>query len=56
MSEESTPLPLEEVLTRYERRYLRYVLERTDGNRAEAACLLNIPRRTFYRKLAKYNL
>lgn len=49
-------LPLEEALERYEGQYLRQALERTGGNRTEAARLLNIPRRTFYRKLAKYNL
>ena len=56
MSEESTPLPLEEVLTRYERQYLCHALERTGRNRAEAARFLNIPQHTLYRKLAKYNL
>ena len=53
---EDTLLPLEDALARYERRYLRHALERTGGNRTEAARLLNIPDRTFYRKLAKYNL
>ena len=48
-------LPLNEALARYERQYLYQVLEWTGGNKA-AARLLNIPRRTFYRKLAKYNL
>ena len=49
-------VPLNEALARYERQYLYQVLEWTDGNKAAAARLLNIPRRTFYRKLAKYNL
>ena len=49
-------LPLEDALARYERQYLCHALERTGGNKAEAARLLNIPRRTLYRKLAKYNL
>ena len=49
-------LPLNEALAGYERQYLYQVLEWTDGNKAAAARLLNIPRRTFYRKLAKYNL
>ena len=49
-------LPLNEALTRYERQYLAQALEWTSGNKAEAARLLNIPQRTFYRKLAKYNL
>ena len=49
-------LPLNEALARYERQYLYQVLEWTDGNKAEAARLLNIPRRTLYGKLTKYNL
>ena len=49
-------LPLNEALVRYERQYLYQVLEWTGGNKAAAARLLNIPRRTLYRKLAKYNL
>ena len=49
-------LPLKEALVRYERQYLCQALEWTGGNKTEAARLLNIPQRTFYRKLAKYNL
>ena len=49
-------LPLNEALARYERQYLYQVLEWTGGNKAAAARLLHIPRRTFYRKLVKYNL
>ena len=49
-------LPLKEALVRYERQYLCQVLDWTGGNKAEAARLLNIPRRTLYRKLTKYNL
>ncbi len=49
-------LPLKDALACYERRYLRYVLERADGNRAEAARLLNISRQTLYRRLADYDL
>ncbi len=49
-------LPLKEALVRYERQYLYQVLEWTGGNKAAAARLLNIPRRTLYRKLAKYHL
>ena len=55
MSEEAL-LPLEEALERYEGQYLCHALERTSGNKAEAVRLLNISERTFYRKLAKYNL
>ena len=49
-------LPLEDALAHYERQYLCHALERTGGSKVEAAHLLNVPRRTFYRKLAKYNL
>ena len=53
---EATLLPLEDALARYEGQYLYRVLEWTGGNKAAAARLLNIPRRTLYRKLTKYNL
>ena len=49
-------LPLNEALARYERQYLYQVLEWTGGNKAATARLLNIPERTLYHKLAKYNL
>jgi DNA-binding NtrC family response regulator len=49
-------LPLNEALARYERQYLYQVLDWTGGNKAAAARLLDVPQRTFYRKLAKYNL
>ena len=49
-------LPLNEAMARYERQYLYQVLDWTGGNKAAAARLLNIPRRTFYRKLTKHNL
>ena len=49
-------LPLNEALARYERQYLWQVLDWTGGNKAAAARLLDVPQRTFYRKLAKYNL
>ena len=52
---EATLLPLEDALARYEGQYLYRVLEWTGGNKA-AARLLNIPRRTLYRKLTKYHL
>ena len=53
---EYTPVPLREAVARYERWYLCYALERAGGDKAKAARLLNISLRTFYRKLAKYNL
>jgi transcriptional regulator with PAS, ATPase and Fis domain len=53
---EDNVLPLKEALAHYERQYLRHALEQTGGDKAEAARLLNIPLRTFCRKLTKYNL
>ncbi len=53
---DDTLLPLEDALARYEGQYLRHALERTGGNKAEAVRLLDISERTFYRKLAKYDL
>lgn len=35
---------------------LRQMLQKTNGNKSEIARLLNIPRRTLYRKLQKYKL
>ena len=49
-------LPLSEAIARYERQYIYQVLDWTSGNKAAAARLLNIPRRTLYRKLTKHNL
>ena len=52
----ATLLPLDEALERYERQYLCQALERTRGDKDEAAHLLDLPRSTFYRRLAKYGL
>ena len=53
---EDTLLPLEEALERYERQYLCHALERTGGDKEEAARLLDLPRSSLYRRLAKYGL
>ena len=53
---EGTLLPLRDVLARCERQYLCYALERANGNKAEASRILDVDERTFYRRLAKYNL
>lgn len=53
---ENTFLPLGEAVARYERLYLCHALERADGNKAEAARLLDISRQTLYRRLTDYNL
>ena len=45
---EATLLRLEEALERYEGQYLRHALERTGGDKTEAARLLNLSQRTFY--------
>ncbi len=54
------PGPLEETLLQGDMlpplrelgdRYIRYVLERVDGNKRRAAALLGISRRTLYRRL-----
>ena len=39
-----------------EKAQLAAALAQTRGNRSEAARLLNMPRRTFYRKLEKFGL
>ena len=53
---EASLLPLEAAMACYERQHLCQVLERTAGNKKEAAHLLDLPRSTLYRKLAKYEL
>ena len=53
---DDTLLPLEKALARYERQYLCQALERTGGDKDEAARLLDLPRSTLYRRLAKYGL
>ncbi len=53
---DDTLLPLEEALERYEQQYLCHALERAGGNKEEAARLLDLPRSTLYRRLAKYGL
>ncbi len=42
--------PLDSLET-VERRYIRHVLNRTDGNKTEAAKILGLDRKTLYRKL-----
>jgi DNA-binding NtrC family response regulator len=45
-----------EWLSRFEERYFRDLLERTDGNVVEAARVSGVPRATLYRYLHKYGL
>ncbi|MBU0656023.1 MAG: sigma-54 dependent transcriptional regulator [Gammaproteobacteria bacterium] len=53
MPEESGNLP---TLAQREEDYIRYVLERSDGNRTKAAQILGIDRVSLWRKLKKYGL
>jgi DNA-binding NtrC family response regulator len=48
--------PLDGTLERVERRVLQHALERTDGNKSEAARLLGLPRTTFLDKLRRHGL
>jgi transcriptional regulator of acetoin/glycerol metabolism len=41
---------------RSEAEAIQQALEKTDGNKAKAARLLSMSRRTFYRKIEKYNI
>jgi two-component system response regulator HydG len=46
--QDNQPLaPLDEI----QRRYIRYVLDRTSGNKTETAKILGLDRKTLYRKL-----
>lgn len=47
--DEKEPLP---TLAELDRRYLRYVLDKVNGNKKRAAALLGIGRKTLYRYLA----
>lgn len=42
-------------LERIQRRYIRYVLDRTNGNKTEAAKILGLDRKTLYRRLKEPN-
>jgi DNA-binding NtrC family response regulator len=48
--------PLDGTLERVEKRVLQRALERTNGNKSEAARLLGLPRTTFLDKLRRYDL
>ena len=43
-------------LDELEKRYLLYVLEKTDGNRTKAAEILGIDRRTLYRMAERFEI
>lgn len=48
--------PLSEVIKSVEREYICTVLNKTDGNKAEAARIAGLTYQTFLRKLAALNL
>lgn len=47
---------LEEALTEFEKKFIRCVLERLNGNQSRAAKVLGIHRNTLSRKVDKYKL
>ena len=49
-------VPLREARERFERRYLKEVLERAGGNVAEAAQKAGINRQYFYEKMKRYGV
>jgi transcriptional regulator with PAS, ATPase and Fis domain len=46
----------EEMTAADEERYLREILRAADGNKAQAARRMNLPRSTFYSKCKKYGI
>lgn len=46
----------ERVMANFEKKEILYYMKKADGNISEASRLSGIPRRTFYRKLRKYDL
>lgn len=47
---------LEEALTEFEKKFIKRVLERSDGNQCRAAKVLGIHRNTLSRKIDEYHL
>jgi DNA-binding NtrC family response regulator len=62
ISTDNLPLPLSEAVAQgytlrdLERDYIARVLERTGGNKTEAARILGVDRTTLYRKLEEYKI
>lgn len=48
--------PLKEAISQYEKKLVVKALERSDGNCAEAARLLKVPRQTLHNKIKKYDI
>lgn len=55
-SEDYNAESLNEAVQSFEKHHIKNILRRTNGNRAEAARLLNIDPSTLYRKMEKYNI
>ncbi len=53
---EGEPVGLREAVEQAEKRHILWALQRTGGNREEAARLLQVDRATLYRRLHKYGL
>lgn len=47
---------LEEAVTEFEKKFIKRVLERSNGNQSRAAKVLGIHRNTLSRKVDEYNL
>ncbi len=47
---------LEEAVTEFEKKFIKRVLERSDGNQCRAAKVLGIHRNTLSRKIGEYRL
>ena len=47
---------LEEAVTEFEKKFIKRVLERADGNQCRAAKVLGIHRNTLSRKIGEYRL
>ena len=47
---------LEEAVTEFEKKFIKRVLERADGNQCRAAKVLGIHRNTLSRKIGEYKL
>jgi len=54
--QEFEPMSLKEAVRRFERRYIRQVLDRVQANRTKAAEQLNIHRNTLLSKITEYSL
>ena len=56
MMVERAGILLEEAVTEFEKKFIKRVLERSNGNQCRAAKILGIHRNTLSRKIGEYNL